>query len=89
MGTGFGTGSAAPWSGDTSIKSVSALFSNTHSSLDMGGLNTQEQQALVEAAAQVREGWGWYCSTSYLVHSQQGSCRVGARCSSASSSCVP
>lgn len=57
MGTGFGTGSAAPHRGDRSIKDISALFSNNHSSLDMGGLSTEEQQALVEAAAQVRLCW--------------------------------
>lgn len=54
MATGFSTGSAAPYSGDTSIKDVAALFAAPHSSLDMGGLSTEEQQALVEVAAQVR-----------------------------------
>jgi hypothetical protein len=57
MGTGFGTGSAAPWSGDRSIKEVAGLFSDTHSSLDIGTMGPEEQQQLVEAAAQVG-GWG-------------------------------
>lgn len=46
MGTGFGTVSAAPWQGDSSIKEVSALFSTTpHNSLDMGALNPEQQMA--------------------------------------------
>lgn len=54
MGTGFGTGSAAPHRGDRSIKDITALFSNNHSSLHMGGFSTEEQQALAEVATQVR-----------------------------------
>lgn len=48
IGTGFGTGSAAPWQGDTSIKEVTTLFSTPHNSVDMGALSPEQQ-----AAAQV------------------------------------
>jgi hypothetical protein len=48
IGTGFGTGSAAPWQGDTSIKDVTALFNTPHNSVDMGALSPEQQ-----AAAQV------------------------------------
>lgn len=55
MATGFGTGSAAPWTGDDSIKSITALFTKpTSSSSNQGSVYLPEDEArLVEVATQV------------------------------------
>lgn len=56
MGTGFGTGSAAPWTGDDSIKSITALFTKpTSSSSNQGSvyLTPEDEACLVEVATQV------------------------------------
>lgn len=44
IGTSFGTGSAAPWTGDDSIKAVAALFNTT------SHLGQPQQQAQAEVS---------------------------------------
>lgn len=72
---GFGTGSAAPWDGRDSVKSVAELFTatgalNPQHSTGLGGImSAEEQQALVDAATQV-----WGETIQYAVCSANSLC---------------